>query len=69
MIKIGSNLSVAQINESQLKQNYPEGDSIEYHCELDGLKLVGNPSRRCQRGQWIGSIPRCGNVMIFHICL
>jgi hypothetical protein len=49
----------AQIDRVQ--QVYDEGDSVQYYCQLEDLKLIGNNSRKCVDSQWIGNIPRCGN--------
>ena len=48
----------------QVKHKYEEGESVEYHCELEGLTLIGGASRKCLNGKWTGTIPRCGKYLI-----
>lgn len=52
----------AQIDN--VKSIYYEGESVEYHCELDELKLFGNNKRTCIKSRWEGSLPKCGMLIV-----
>ncbi len=41
-------------------KNFVQNTQVWYRCFESNNLLVGNEVRRCDRGKWLGSVPRCG---------
>jgi hypothetical protein len=52
---------------NNVKQVYFESETVEYHCQLDELKLVGNKVRTCLSSKWHGTLPKCGKLRFITI--
>jgi hypothetical protein len=42
-------------------KDFVQNTQVWYRCFEPNNLLVGNEVRACDRGKWLGSVPRCGN--------